>query len=507
MSLVYNRLVPLVPAIDEPERTSQRSVFIRFSFKMQAFDAWVRLDGARAVRRIEATHGFGTMYGTLSMFISTDDPTAEIYANDGSDLGTTTMASVVQSLQYPSGIPAKLQWGWTYSKYGAMPEVGITLHQPVFEYKRGGVDATFQWLLGPASLGAAVPLTLMPTREWKDETIDVIITHICVQLAWHIGRIDPCPVKLTVRMENDQTPLSFIREKLIPKAVDANGGGYYCGFDLDERFYFTRTKLPTNGTGTATSVRLKKEYIIGMEFAGGSRSFAPRDAQAVTAMFGIVNNAAVLGAAGEAVSHTSMPGRGVNNAGVGAHLSGAESAVVIDNVTGLSKAGDTTVTFGSGGYAFTDVIGLFTLTQDSQKKFHVVPASTQAIASTQAKAKAADAFAQAFMGSLAADGVPYVRPTDYIQIAYFVDSPMTDMNFSATHYLTGPYQVIEIKHTVSADDWGAVMEVQRSGVNSTNLAAGAGTSNVGPTLTIATDTAVTREAWIANFVGVPKGVT
>ncbi len=263
-------------------------------------------------------------------------------------------------------------------------------------------------------------------RSWPGElhTVSDLVRQIAEARGWRIvddkrqPTIQDSPVKLPETCQVGETDIRFIREQLVPYALDEKGrGGFVFFIDVDGSAHFHNAYF--------RPPRVAATYVFGRDSAGQVISFEPEDSSLFAVAMG----------GGNTVFEAQDTNGGTRT---------QVAASVIGGLTGVPN-----IAWRDGGF-----------TTDLGKALHSRVAVFERDPELL-KARAANQYAfyqnQKYPARLVVNGTHAVRPMDHIIVEYV-------RRDGRKHHLSGTFLVAAIDHRFDTGGWVTEMTLSRASI-------------------------------------------
>jgi hypothetical protein len=256
--------------------------------------------------------------------------------------------------------------------------------------------------------------SLPAEQQWKSKDRRNLLT------------IQPSVGTLEEFSSSGESDIAFIREKILPRAVDADKNGFVFYFDEDNAVHFHSINYGRSTTGV--EYPLVKSYVYARDSSGDVLSFDVSDNVIQSMLMGAGDNH-YLGVDSEKGTATEQPTDA---------LSGVDGSKLVSK-------GDTT-------YRAPSDNGLNT-------RIPVVTRTVEELALMSAS-RFSRLQEAAYSAELVVMGTHEVRAQDYISIRYLKAD-------GSDHYLSGIFKVMSLQHTFNRSGFVTKMTCQRSGTKFT----------------------------------------
>jgi hypothetical protein len=308
------------------------------------------------------------------------------------------------------------QFGWSdVNNSFQRPYIGSIMHY-VPEFMPHGVVLNLE-VIARSAFMQVVDRKIRSFPEGRP--VSNVVRDIANERGWTAIIEDTAGEVETPWNSKGESDFRFIRDQLLPQAVNAQGSYYLCYFDEGDTFHF---HSPDFAEATQHS------YRIFRDISGDVLMFSPQDTQLFGALFGGGNSlysSPVSAQGGQAQSLTT--------AGGGPTGSGAPA---------LPDA-SAKIDLGNGIHSYNNIVA-----RDPKE----VERLTQA--------RYAEYREHAFKATLRVHG------THRIRVSHFIDVEYTKTD-GTPHYLSGNFRVFKVRHNVDiGQGWVTEFEMLRAGIGS-----------------------------------------
>lgn len=222
-----------------------------------------------------------------------------------------------------------------------------------------------------------------------------------------------------------ESDIKFIKERILPRAVDDEGNGFMFFFDVDGAAHFHSLRYRSAGTSSAPFV-LQKEYTYARDSQGEVIRFAPSDDVVDSLIYGGGNN----------------------------------DYVAVDSSAGVGTSLLSTAQAGMEGMRLTGVAGaVYRPPFDTQPHGRInLPAREAADLDRQAQSMWSRIAAEAYTAELEVIGTHACRPNDYVSVRVL-------RRDGTDHPLGGVFQVFGVENTFNSSGFLTQMKLGRLGHN------------------------------------------